>query len=77
MTKEIIPHSVDKQMLLKGKACEITYPKAYKMKYERCRSITCHSEMAIVLKSLVKNPYIEKNDQEYPNEMIFCRGGRF
>ena len=45
---------------------------------DRWRSITCISEMVLVLKTLVKNQYLKvKNDQKCPNKMIDCCGGRF
>ena len=48
---------------------------------DRWHSITCLAEMAIVLKTLVKNLcsyfFIVKNDQKCPNETIDCKGGEF
>ena len=89
---EIIPHSVDKQVLLKGKvinspSCEITYPMAYKMKYDF--NVPVVRQVALDNMSLRKGHSsqnlrthvhifsIVKNNQKYPNKMTVYSGGRF
>ena len=67
-------------------SCEIKYPMAYKMKYDSyvpvVRQVALNNVPLknghVVLKTLVKNPCssIVKNDQQYPNKMIVCSGGR-